>query len=265
MSEADTASYEVLVEALAHAFVSLADTDDELRATLTDIIGIVARELAPNDLPPVRGAAVHAWRALVLTADRLHGSGAFSLGRPPFVTDRVLELLVQESRAQRPQDIEGRRGTSAPGDVLAALAVSRQLSTAVHDALSFPVVPTYGALYEYDPPGARIRTHLDSRDFEIVFHLLVEHSSPRGDEAESVLVVHRPQEREPSRLRLRAGEAVVLRGRGTIHSWEPLGADETRTMVAVGFTSVTPGTGLPLVSIVAGGPTSATLSPQPET
>ncbi|MDB4889674.1 MAG: hypothetical protein JWL61_1529 [Gemmatimonadetes bacterium] len=226
-------------DSLVHSLVAFAGVDDDRRAELTNIVGVAARELAPDDVPPVRGAAAEAWRALVVTADRLHGSGAYALGRPAFVTDRLLGLLVEESRAERPSDLGGRRATSAPGDVLAALAVSRQLATAMNDALPFKVVPTYDALYEYDPPGGRVRTHVDSRDFEIVFHLLLEQPSPAGEEAKSVLVVHRPLESEPSRLRLRVGEAVVLRGRGTIHSWEPLGREETRTLVAVGFTRKT--------------------------
>ncbi len=226
-------------DSLAHSLAAFAGADGRRRAELTDIIGVAARRLAPDDVPPVRGAPAEAWCALVDAADRMHGSGAYALGRPAFVTDRLLGMLVAESRAMHPGELGGRRGTSAAGDVLATLAVSRQLTSAVVDALSFDVAPTYDALYEYDPPGGRIRTHVDSRDFEIVFHLLVEQPSPRGEEAESVLVAHRSLEREPSRLRLRVGDAVVLRGRGTLHSWAPLGADETRTLVAVGFRRTT--------------------------
>ena len=222
-------------ESLAQRLVAIAEADESQRAELTDIIGMAARQLAPEDAPPTHGPAAEAWRALLVAADRLHGSGAYALGRPAFVTDRLLSLLVEESRALRPSGVDRRRATAGPGDVLAALAVSRQLVTVVSDTLSFDVKPTYDALYEFDPPGGRIRTHVDSRDFEIVFHLLVEQPSPLGDDAASVLVVHRPQERTPSRLRLRVREAVLLRGRGTIHSWEPLGADESRTLVAVGF------------------------------
>jgi hypothetical protein len=223
-------------DSLAPCLVSFAGADAERRAALTDIIGVAARQLAPDDEPPITGPAAETWRALVTVADRLHGSGAFPLGRPSFVTDRVLGLLVEESRQQMPASVhQGHRATAAPGDVLAALAVSRQLVAAVTGALGFGVVPTYDALFEYDPPGGRVRTHVDSRDYEIVFHLVLEQTSPSGGEAESVLVVHRPLEREPSRVRLRTGEAVVLRGRGTIHSWEPLGANESRTLVAVGF------------------------------
>jgi hypothetical protein len=223
-------------EALVSSLVSIAGGSAERRAALTDIIGFAARQLAPDDEPPTHGAAADTWRALVTAADRLHGSGAYPLGRPPFVTDRLLGLLAEESRQQMPASVEqGRRSTAPPGDVLAALAVSRQLGAAVSGALGFTAVPTYDALYEYDPPGGKVRTHVDSREYEIVFHLLVEQTSRPEVDAESVLVVHRPLEREPSRLRLSVGDAVVLRGRGTIHSWEALGAEERRTLVAVGF------------------------------
>jgi hypothetical protein len=226
-------------DALALSLVSAAGGDADRRAALTDIIGFAARQLAPDDEPPTHGPAAVTWRALVTAADRLHGSGAYPLGRPSFVTDRLLTLLVEESRQQMPASVEqGRRSTAPPGDVLATLTVSRQLVAAVTGALGFAVVPMYDAVFEYDPPGGTVRTHVDSRDYEIVFHLLLEQTSPVAVEAESVLVVHRPLEREPSRLRLSVGEAVVLRGRGTIHSWEALGAQERRTLVAVGFQRV---------------------------
>jgi hypothetical protein len=57
---------------------------------------------------------------------------------------------------------------------------------------------------------------------------------PNGG-AGSALVVHRVGETEPHRVRVRPGEALALRGRGTIHSWEPMGPAEHRTLVAIGF------------------------------
>jgi hypothetical protein len=41
----------------------------------------------------------------------------------------------------------------------------------------------------------------------------------------------------PRRVPIEIGEAVVLQGRGTVHSWEPLAGDEERTLIAVGFAS----------------------------
>ena len=69
----------------------------------------------------------------------------------------------------------------------------------------FAVAPTYGAVYQYDPPGSRVRTHVDTPDYELVLHLILEHALPRDG--------------------------------ATIHSWEPLRADEDQIMIAVGFAS----------------------------
>ena len=223
-------------ETLGTWLVEFAGPNAERRATMADVIGIAARRLAPDDEPPAEGAAAAAWRALVVAADRLHGGGVRALGRLPFVGDDRLALLVAEARAQMPEHSGGaRRTVGNAGDALAALAVSRELREAVSAALGFAVVPTYDAVYEYDPPGSRVRTHVDARDFEIVVHLLLEQASTRGDGGESVLVAHRPGAESPERLRLRPGESVVLRGRGTLHCWEPLGPDERRSLTAIGF------------------------------
>ena len=68
-------------------------------------------------------------------------------------------------------------------------------------------------------------------------HLVLEHTPPQDGSAGSALVVHLVEEPEPIRLPVQRGEAVALRGRGTIHSWEPLRDDERRTMTAIGFRS----------------------------
>ena len=69
----------------------------------------------------------------------------------------------------------------------------------------------------------------------MVFHLDPRPRTCRTETQVSALVVHRVGEAEPQRVRLEAGEAVALRGRGTIHSWEPMGPDEERTLLAIGF------------------------------
>jgi hypothetical protein len=79
-----------------------------------------------------------------------------------------------------------------------------------------------------------VKTHVDTHEYEVVFHLILDHVTPDGDEG-SALVVHRVGEAEPHRVRLQPGEAVALRGRGTIHSWEPMGPDEERSLLAIGF------------------------------
>jgi len=213
-----------------------AGSDPERRKAVGDAISAAARTLAPGDEPPTAGAAAGAWQALVTAADVLYGSGVHAFGRLPFLSDSLLALLVSESRDQRPPDAEtGRRTVGEPGRALARLAVSRQLREAISDAFGFPVVPSYEAIYLYEPPESHVGTHVDASDYEIVFHLVLEHSLPGDGSGGSSLIVHRRGEPEPARLRFEPGEAVTLRGRGTIHSWERLGEAEWRTLTAIGF------------------------------
>lgn len=222
--------------ALGTWLVSFAGPDRERRAALATAIGQAAHRLAPDGEPPAQGAAAVAWQSLLAAADHLYGSGAHALGRLPFLSEQLFTRLVDEGRQQMPeQSATDRRMIGSPGDVLANLAVSRQLREALSEALGCAVVPTYEALYEYDPPGSHVSTHIDRSGFEFTFHLILEHATSRGVVAESVLIAHRPGHRKPNRFRVRPGEAVVLRGRGTVHSWAPLGADERRTLTSIGF------------------------------
>jgi hypothetical protein len=209
----------------AEAVLALKKGRDELG----DVLGLLARRLTP---------AGEAFEALVTVLDLLYGSGVRSLGRLSFVGDELLALLRDEAHRQRPEKQPGRR--SAPGQagrVLARLAVSRQLRDAVSDAFGSAVTPTFDAVYQYDPPGSHVRTHVDTRDYELVVHLILDHVLPGDGSPGSALLVHLPGEPEPLRLPVAAGEAVALRGRSTIHSWEPLRDDEHRTMTATGFAS----------------------------
>jgi len=115
--------------------------------------------------------------------------------------------------------------------MLRQLAVDRALQRAATRALGIRVAPAYTAVYMYDPPRSHVPPHLDSEPFAIVVHLVLEHEHPGG--RGSALVVHRP--RRDVRIALAPGQAVVLAGRGAVHQWEPLGRDERRMLVAIGF------------------------------
>ncbi len=215
---------------LARWLESFVGPDGQRREVLADVVTLIVRELAEEDGPPPRAGARELWRELVILTDRLFGSGVASLGRLPFVSDRLLELLAEEAGvAARREDRAGEAGR-----FLANLAVSRKLRDAVAAAVGFAVDPTYRAVYLYDIPGSHVKTHVDTHDYEVVFHLVLDHAVPDGGQG-SALVVHRVGEPEPQRVPVRPGEGVALRGRGTIHSWEPMGPAEHRTLVAIGF------------------------------
>lgn len=216
-------------EDLAAWLTASAGPNGERRDVLGDVLGSVARRLPQTGEP---------WQALVSALDRLFGSGVRALGRLSFVGDALLALLLAEARQQLPEP----EGTSRPGPgpagrALASLAVSPKLSAAMSTAFGFAVAPTYDAVYQHDPPGSHVRTHVDTRDYELVFHLILEHTLPGDGSPGSALVAHLPAAPEPTRLPVGPGEAVALRGRGTIHTWEPLHEDEDRIMIAIGFAS----------------------------
>ena len=216
--------------ALSEWLAAFGGPEDERREALADVVSLIVRDLAPDDAPPSAGGAADLWRELVILSDRLYGSGVAPLGRLPFVSDRLLELLATEAESA------GRRVDRAgeAGRFLASLAVSRKLCDAIATAVGFSVAPTYRAVYLYDIPGSHVKTHVDTHDYEVVFHLILDHVHP-DDVDGSALVVHRVGEAEAYRVRLQPGEAVALRGRGTIHSWEPMGPREHRTLLAIGF------------------------------
>ena len=220
---------------LTTSLLEFAGHDGDRRATLTNLIGRVARHLVPGEASP-SGDAAMLWPTLIAVVDRINGSGTYPLGKLDFITDDVFERLLDEARATRPADSDARRSIGQAGPELEALAMSDQLRDAVSGALGHSVTATGDALFEFDPPGSHVRTHVDSRDYEIVYHLLLEHASPRGG-GESVLIAHLPGANAPRRLPLKPGESLVLRGRGTIHSWKALRDDERRILIAVGFAS----------------------------
>lgn len=225
---------------VAELLVAARARDPEGRQDLGDALGAFVRRLSPAGDAPTEAAAAEAWQALATALDRLFGSGVRQLGRLPFITDTLLDALREEARRQLPEQREGTRpAPGAAGRMLAGLAVSPKLRDAVSNAFGCSVTPTYDAVYLFDPPRSHVRTHVDTRDYELVVHLILEHTLPRDASSGSALVVYLAGEPRSMRLPVAPGEAVALRGRGTIHGWEPLRDDEHRTMTAIGFTSRT--------------------------
>lgn len=226
------------------ALVAAAGRSGDDRTAALDALRAAARGRADGIIPDA--SVGPALAALATAAHAIAGFGVHPLGRPAFLSPALLDLLRDEARAQLDGSGAGasaRRSTQPAGEVLSHVAVSRQLREAVSAAAGRPLTATFDALYEYDPPGSHVRTHLDAAGYEWTCHLLVEHH--RADApGVSVLLAHRP-DGTIERHTLHAGEAIVLRGRGTLHAWAPLGADERRTLIAVGFRDAGEGTGQP--------------------
>jgi len=144
--------------------------------------------------------------------------------------------LCDEARTARPtQTSDARRATGEAGDVLAAIAVSRELRDVVSAAMAAAAMPTYHALYEYDGPGSFVAPHVDARNYPFVLHLLLERTRASVAAPSTLVAYTKAHPLSAERVSLAAGESVLLNGRGTLHCWERLGMDEQRTLVAIGF------------------------------
>ena len=144
----------------------------------------------------------------------------------------MLDALIREGRSRRPATRARRTQYAPPGPVLRRLAVDRRLQRAASRALGRRLVPAYRAVYMYDPPRSHMPPHLDSEDFEVIVHVVLEHVRPKRGQG-SALVVHR--RRGDVRLAVAPGQAVVLAGRGAVHQWERLGAGESRLLIGIGY------------------------------
>jgi hypothetical protein len=219
---------------LARRLETFADADERRRLALADLLGLAARALALDGRVPSDAAGAAAWRATLTTVDRLYGGGAHRLGRLRFIDDeRLIALLVEAAQSQRTANAEAQQ-LGDPGPALRDLAVDPQLAAAVSDAVGFSVTPSYRAVYMYFAPGARIQPHVDHADYEVIFHLTLEHVPPEDGSGRAALVVFRLDE-PPLRVELAPGEAIALRGRGSIHTREPINAGEHWTTLAIGF------------------------------
>lgn len=221
---------------LAARLAAWARTDRRRRTRLADWLREAVGRLAPGGRPPTRGACAESWRVAVALAPRLHVAGAWPLSLGPMVDGATLARLQREATRRQPRRASPATAYAAPGPHLQRLAVDPRLCAAVADACGRVVRPAFTAVYMFDPPGAVVPPHLDTRAFPLVLHVVLSHDRPAGVRG-SALVVYEPA--RTRRLHAAPGEALLLAGRGTVHRWAPLHAGERRTMAAIGFRVLT--------------------------
>jgi hypothetical protein len=158
--------------------------------------------------------------ALVALAAHLHPAGWWWTDPVQIFDDELLDALRAEARPMVTAD-------DAP--VLAALCASDAVADAASRAAGRPLVPSRTAAYQIDEAFG---IHLDREPFPFVFDVVVEHRCPAGARG-AQLQVFGPTGEE--RLAPAVGEGLVLAGRGTLHSWEPLAEGEHRTMITIGL------------------------------
>ena len=217
--------------AVATRLAAWAGAERHRRARLADRLREAVGRLAPGGRPPAHGAAAEAWRVVVALAPLIHAAGAWRLPRTTLDHETIARLR-REARRRQPRRAASATAYAAPGPHLRRLAIDRRLRAAVASACGRPVRPAYAAVYMFDPPGAAVPPHLDTRAFPLIVHVVLTHDRPGGVRG-SALVVYEPG--RTWRLHAAPGEALLLAGRGTVHRWAPLRAGERRMMAAIGF------------------------------
>jgi hypothetical protein len=157
---------------------------------------------------------------LVVLAAHLHPAGWWWTDPLKIFDDELLDAVRAEA---------GPTVTPDDAPVLAALCASDAIADAASRAAGRPLVPSLMATYQIDEAFG---IHLDREAFPFVFDVVIEHRCPEGVEAAPLRVLGPGGEQ---RLAPGVGEGLVLAGRGTLHSWEPLADGEHRTMITIGL------------------------------
>ena len=210
------------------------------RANYKLLLGLAAGGLSPDFKTPFKPEKRAAFATVGETLARLQPysarispNGIAYRGRPAFMTDEVLDSLVQEAAELRPRAFpyeEHFLGTGAP--IANRLAVSQELCALVK-AHAGDVQPTGVASFlYYDAPGQGIEPHIDTDIFSLNVILMLKHVG--GDADRSCLVVF-PPAGDPERLDLVPGEMVIMFAGSITHGREFVKPDEEVGILTFGF------------------------------
>jgi hypothetical protein len=186
---------------------AVADNYAVNREGLADALSHVADH--PVDVSPLVALAAH-----------LHPAGWWWTDPRQILDDELLAAL----RAEAAPVV-----TAADAPVLAALCASDAIADAASRAAGRRLVPARSAAYQIDEAFG---IHLDREPFPFVFDVIIEHRCPPGTPGARLRVLGPTGD---ERLAPGVGEGLVLAGRGTLHSWEPLAEGEHRTMITIGL------------------------------
>lgn len=214
----------------------------EERACLKILLGAAAAELMQTETEASLGSEASALAAVVSSVaklqphrDRVPHNGVVYRGRPSFVTDSLLESLLDESTRVRPQAVKFHDHlvvSGAPG--ARELAYSRPLGELV-TAHAGSVVPTSKANYlYYDSVGLGIEPHVDNEEFSLNAIMMLEHVHEQDP---SALVLYPPGS-PAERIHLRPGELIVMFADSVVHARERVKEGERVRIVAFGFAPI---------------------------
>lgn len=210
------------------------------RANYKLLLGLAAGGLSPGfELPSTEekfkafGTVGETLARLQPYSARISKNGIAYRGRPDFMTDKMLNALIEEARELRPSAIcydHHFLGTGAP--LANRLAMSPELASFVR-AHAGDVQPTgIASFLYYDEPGQGIEPHIDTDIFSLNVIIMLRHTP--GEGTPSTLVVFPPHSK-PEQVPLEAGEMVIMFAGSIAHGRQHMKKGESVWILTLGF------------------------------
>ena len=159
------------------------------------------------------------------------------IGRPSFMTEELLQSLIDESVQLRENAVECNGhflGTGAP--LANQLAMSAELTSFVQQYAGNATPTGVASFLYYDIEGQGIPPHVDTNVFSLNVILMLRHENIDNiDEHNLSHLVVFPNNEEIKRIRLQAGEMVILFAGNVIHAREKVHKNEVVSILTFGF------------------------------
>lgn len=168
------------------------------------------------------------------TRPALRPDGIIWRGRPSFLTDEVLQSLLDEVEKFRPVAEPQKWGQhiSPGGHAVARFANSPELLQLVEANCGTVEDKSYPSCLYYDSPGAHIKPHVDTDNFCVNVNLMLRHDAKEAPT--SALIIY-PFDDEPKRIELVAGEMIIMYADCVVHTRTPVGEGEIVRNITFGY------------------------------
>jgi len=193
---------------------------------------MAAGGLAPHGSIPAGSKKKAAFQTVLQALEEVQPSGALWCGKLDFLDATMLVRLQQEAltRRQSAKACE-RHFLGCGGDNADKFAISKALVDYVRN-FAPKANPTGIASYVfYDLPGCGLDPHIDTEIFSLNVLIMLRHDYV---DSPSHLLLYRT-DGSPQKYLLTPGEVLIFYAGGTVHAREDLKANETVSVLTIGF------------------------------
>lgn len=159
--------------------------------------------------------------------------GVYYLGRPGWLTAKMLADLQQEAEDQRPHAEKlHAQYYGAMGPAGRALMSSAELESFVTEKAVTAHASGFANYQYYDSGPSHIKPHVDVDDFALNVLIMLKHCYTSAPRSALLLFPHGPQ---PVTLLLQPGEVILFNAKGVIHARTPISGHDDEQIINMGI------------------------------